>query len=152
MTLNELKKSALQLLARREYSTQQLMQRLQSKAADDQLVQQVISWCQAENYQSDVRFVDMLLRSRLGKGYGPLYIQQECRRHGVDTALLQQQLTLLEPDWLALAQSVYLKKYAGSAITSANERARRLRYLQQRGFYPEDCSAALKTTEVRKSS
>ncbi|MEE2002537.1 regulatory protein RecX [Alkalimonas sp. MEB108] len=144
MTLKELKKSALQLLARREYSSQQLQQRLQAKTADDQLVQQVIIWCQAENYQSDARFVEMLLRSRMAKGYGPLYIQQECRRHGVSMPLLEQQLAQLEPDWLALAQSIYLKKYAGSAITSANERAKRLRYLQQRGFYPEDCSAVLK--------
>ncbi|SEA76533.1 regulatory protein RecX [Alkalimonas amylolytica] len=144
MNLNELKKSALQLLARREYSTQQLQQRLQTKTTDDQLVQQVIVWCQAENYQSDTRFVEMLLRSRLGKGYGPLYIQQECRRHGICMTLLQQQLAQLEPDWLELAQSIYLKKYGGTAITSASERAKRQRYLQQRGFYPEDCSAALK--------
>ncbi|MEE2025311.1 regulatory protein RecX [Alkalimonas mucilaginosa] len=143
MRLSELKKAALQLLARREFSAQQLQQRLQAKTEDDQLVQQVISWCQAENYQSDARFVDMLLRSRIGKGYGPLYIQQECRRHGIAVALLQQQLAQIEPDWSALAQRIYLKKYGDTAITSVNERAKRLRYLQQRGFYPEDCSAVL---------
>lgn len=143
MDLSGLKKAALQLLSRREYSAQQLQQRLQARTEDDQLVQQVISWCQAENYQSDSRFVDMLLRSRLGKGYGPKMIQQECRQHGVDLALLQQQLTEQAPDWAALAAACYQKKYGDTAITTPKERAKRLRYLQQRGFYPEDCKAAL---------
>lgn len=140
MTLTELKKTALTLLARREYSLQQLQQRLHSKTEDDQLVQQVISWCLSEQYQSEKRFVDMLIRSRLGKGYGPLYIYQECRQHGVPAELVEQQLTAEAPDWCAIARQLYEKKYANSEIDSAREKAKRLRYMQQRGFTFEHCS------------
>ncbi|MDP4535520.1 regulatory protein RecX [Alkalimonas collagenimarina] len=145
MTLNELKKAALTLLARREYSCHQLRQRLLSKTEDDQLVQQVISWCQSEQYQSDERFVDMLIRSRLAKGYGPLYIHQECRQHGVLKELVEQQLAAESPDWCAIARQLYDKKYANNAINSASEKAKRMRYLLQRGFTSEHCHALFHT-------
>lgn len=82
--------------------------------------------------QSDQRFVEDYVRSRVLKGNGPLRISQELRQRGIEDsqALVNEQ----NIDWLAIAASTYAKKFRTSEIADARERAKRQRYMQSKGF------------------
>ena len=86
----------------------------------------------ANDLQSDQRFLEDFVRSRVLKGNGPLRISQELRLRGIDDGL--SRLNEQSIDWLEVATNTYTKKYRSSEIANANERAKRMRYMQSKGF------------------
>lgn len=143
-TLSELKKIAIDLLSRRDHSTQELAQKLQTKGALYDDIQQVLIWCQAENYQSDERYAALLVRSKINKGYGPLYIAQAAREQGISKELLTQTIEALEVNWFALALAQYQKKYGDKPVADFQDKQKRMGYLQRRGFNGAQIQYALK--------
>ncbi len=143
-TLSDLKKIAIDLLSRRDHSRQELVQKLQTKGALADDIQQVLDWCQTENYQSDERYATLLVRSKINKGYGPLYVAQAAREQGISKELLTQTLESLEVDWFALALAQYQKKYGDKPVTDFQDKQKRMGYLQRRGFNGAQIQYALK--------
>ncbi|MCT6700953.1 regulatory protein RecX [Rheinheimera sp. 4Y26] len=142
--MSDLKKIAIDLLSRRDHSRQELVQKLQSKGALYDDIQQVLDWCQTENYQSDERYATLLVRSKINKGYGPLYIAQAAREQGISKELLTQTIEALEVDWFALALGQYQKKYGDKPATDFQDKQKRMGYLQRRGFNGAQIQYALK--------
>ena len=89
---------------------------------------------QQEGLQSDARFVEGYVYSRTHRGFGPLRIRQELQMRGVAESLVSTHVDLQDPQWLQLACREYEKKFGDTRVESAKERARRMRYLQNRGF------------------
>ena len=73
---------SLFLLARREYSEKELRIKLTDKY-NEEICQRVLDYLQANNYQSDERFTDMIVRSYASRGYGHKRILQELSRKGI---------------------------------------------------------------------
>ena len=69
----ELKRMALNWLSQRDYSENQLSLRLGRQGGEPADIALVIAWCKRENYLDQNRFLQMLVRSRAGKGYGLNY-------------------------------------------------------------------------------
>ena len=71
---------------------------------------------------------------RQARGFGPVRIGIELRERGVDDALVDQYLDAGAPAWLESLREQYDKKYAGKPIADYNDKAKRIRFLQYRGF------------------
>jgi regulatory protein len=70
--------SALNLLTRREHSLKELTTKLQLKYSDSYfgMIEDVLNALKASNLQSDRRFAESFLRSRVCKGQGQYRIEQ----------------------------------------------------------------------------
>lgn len=145
--LAELKHMALNWLSRRDYSEAQLSQRLSRQGGEADDIAKVIAWCKAENYLDQQRFISMLVRSRVNKGYGLGYIVQECRQQNISREQVLQCAAELEIDWFALAQRLYRKKYGQSIVTEYKDKFKRMAYMQRRGFSNEQIQFAINQTE-----
>lgn len=99
----------------------------------EQCVDRLLDWLQAHRYLSEDRFVESRVHARAAR-YGNLRIKQELAQHGVtpDAATLQQ----LRDSELGRAREVWQRKF-GRAPADAQERARQMRFLAQRGFSAE---------------
>lgn len=92
---------------------------------------------QRENLQSDERFVESFINGRKSRGDGPYKIRQALRFKGVSDGLVERLLDEGSEEWLALAERVYRKKFGSDKPANARdykEKARRQRFMQQRGF------------------
>ena len=122
------------LLARREHSQKELLNKLLVKgwAKDDILA--VIDELILQGWQSDLRYAESYARHRIHKGYGPVWIAYELRKNGVDAVNLDDIVQQTAGSWMDLLEQVYSKKYGHDAVLNRNEWAKRTRFLMQRGF------------------
>ena len=125
-------KTATGLLARREHSVKELKLKLRSRAFGDGMIDDVIAHLQGEGLICDERFVEMYLRSRAERGFGPVRLRRELLDHGVDETLITQYLAQF--DWEALADKAWRKRFKGTVPDGIGERAKQTRFLQYRGF------------------
>ena len=87
--------------------------------------------------QSDHRFTEALVRSRIEKGYGPTWIARELQDKGVGDELIEAALHSGEVDWDTCAARVREKKFGQAQPDNYREQARQSRFLQYRGFTGE---------------
>ena len=142
-----LRRSALNLLAQREQTALELKQKLGRRFPEyAPLLDGVIERLQEQGLQNDGRMAEAYLRYRVQRGQGPMKIRSEMIQKGltgsdIDTAFRRQ-----APDWIALATAALQKRFGAvdeSERLDRKERAKRSRFLQQRGFHYEHISAAL---------
>jgi len=143
-TQSELKKTAIDLLSRRDHSRHELQQKLKLKGGESDDILAVIDWCSRENYQSDSRYCAMLVRAKVNKGYGPAVVSQAAREQGIERELLVQTLEELDIDWFALALTQYQKKFADKPVKDFQDKQKRMGFLQRRGFNSAQIQYALK--------
>lgn len=135
----------MNLLARREHSRRELHRKLVSRF-DGQEVDDALRRLAEEGLQSDRRFALSYTRERALRGYGPLKIEQELLQRGVSGCEAGAALRALADEeglhWSALARAALEKKFGMAAMPDDfAERAKRLRFLQYRGFRTEDIDA-----------
>jgi regulatory protein len=130
----EIKESCLRLLARREHSHKELLNKLLVKglAKDDILA--VIDELAQQGWQSDSRYAESYTRHRIQKGYGPIFIAYELRKNGIDAVNFEDIMQKMADNWMELLEQVYIKKYGHDLLLDRNEWAKRSRFLMQRGF------------------
>ncbi|MDI5890212.1 regulatory protein RecX [Halomonas rhizosphaerae] len=128
---------AIRLLARREHSRQELAERLAAKGYAPERIAECLNDLAEQGLQSDARFAESFLRSRILRGQGPLKIRLELERRGLDREAVRHAFAESEQagegDWLALACEALSRRFTGPG-ESPRERARRERFLAQRGF------------------
>lgn len=130
----QIKKACLRLLVRREHSKKEIQNKLTGKGFDRSRVCQAIDELAGRNWQNDDRYAENYARVRSQKGFGPIRIAYELGQQGIDAEKIESVLSALTDDWPALLETVYLKKYPGRGRIDMNERAKRMRFLQYRGF------------------
>ena len=130
------------LLARREHSKLELFQKVSKKQFDTDLIKENIDDFIEHDWQSDQRYGEMVVRSRILKCHGPVKIGRELQQKGVSSNIIEQAINV-DVDWCELAEAA-LKKRFSSHGESQNEVARQYRFLLQRGFTNEQIKTALK--------
>lgn len=125
---------ALGMLARREYSQRELRTRLDHAGCDDAESESAIKRLRAQHFQDDGRFGEMIVRARVGQGYGPARIRAELRSHGLADPAIRVLLEQADPDWEALAARQLRKQYAGRPARDPAARSKRAAFLLRRGF------------------
>jgi regulatory protein len=126
----------LRLLALREHSQKELLDKLALRGfmRDESLP--VIQAMAEQNWQNDARYAESYLRQRIAAGYGPVRIGYELQQRGISDADLDQQAEE-QGGWQDLLLDVYSRKYDDEKSLSRNEWLKRSRFLQQRGFSGE---------------
>ncbi|MBL4940717.1 MAG: regulatory protein RecX [Colwellia sp.] len=130
------------LLARREHSEFELRQKLNTRefAVDD--IDNAIKRLLAKDYLSDTRFAISTCRYRANRGYGWRYISNELQQKGVCSIILQQLQNNCEIDWYLQAELAYNKRFGEMTAISFDavqkEKAKRIRFLQYRGFSSDE--------------
>jgi regulatory protein len=131
-------KRALMILARRDHSVGELIQKLALRGYAEDIVQRVVAECRRLNYLDDERAALQVIRRMKRKGMGTRRIRSELRKRGLDGEQAEGQLrTSVTPaDEWSMAQRVALKKWKslGSVLNDREKKIRLQRFLQYRGF------------------
>ena len=133
--------TALRLLARREHSELELRHKLIGRSFTDTMVDAVVMQLADEGLLSDQRFAEVYARGRFERGYGPLRIRAELRERGVSGDLAEQNLAELSRSWVESASQQRSKRFGRQFPGDYRERAKQMRFLQQRGFTAEQIQA-----------
>ena len=139
----EARKKAMDYLARREHSRDELCRKMGKAGFDPSVTLDAIAQLQKDGLQSDRRFVKAFVQSRISQGKGPMRIRADLSQRGIREPMLQEVLGELEQDWFALARETRQKKYGSDVPVEFKEKARQMRFLQYRGFEPEHIQAAV---------
>jgi len=127
-----LRERALAYLARREYSYQELQQKLTPHVREDDDLPTLLEDFKKRGWLSDSRYTEQIVHARKGR-YGSLRVAHELRQHGISDELISKAVADMATDELAAAKTVYQKKFA-QAPQSREEWAKQARFLQGRGF------------------
>jgi regulatory protein len=125
---------AIALLARREHSARELKTKLVQRGLDAEKSSEALAELQAKNFQSDDRFGEMLVRSRLEGGYGARWILAELRQHGIAEDKARELIDAAEPDWPELIRRQLRRRYGSRKAADFVERNKRAAFLLRRGF------------------
>ncbi len=127
----------MNLLARREHSRWELARKLRRRFSDEQLLARELQRLADENLQSDERYAQSYAWQRAGRGYGPLRLRQEMRERGLSDSEIASAFDSDDFDWFALATEAFHKKFGKPGHVELKEKARRIRFMQYRGFSAE---------------
>jgi regulatory protein len=137
----QIKNDCLRLLTRRDHSRKEIQRKMAVKGYESSQVSAVIDDLAQQSWQDDTRYAESYARMRSHKGFGPVRIAYELKQQGIEAHTVDKVLQSTSDNWLNLMEQVYNKKYPESLAMDSNERAKRIRFLLQRGF-----SSAMITT------
>jgi regulatory protein len=137
-TPSELKARALRFLVRREHSRAELKRKLAPHAESEQALEAVLDLLLSKKQQSDERFASERARV-LSRKYGAAKIRQDLKARGISEEVIG---TLSSSDESGRARAILARKYR-QPPASREERAKRARFLQGRGFSYEAIKNAL---------
>ncbi len=138
----EPKDTLINALTRREHSAVELERKLIQNHPELEGSERraLIKELTALGYQSDDRFAEMLVRSRLLKGHGRRRIEAELQTHGIDAEAAQVHFEEVEETESSRAIEA-LQKWSKSKQSPTREQA--LRFLAGRGFQFSDATEAV---------
>jgi len=139
----EARKKAMDYLARREHGRSELLEKVTRFGFDADVADDAVAQLVEDGLQSDVRFADAFVRSRINQGKGPAKIRADLREKGVNDGVAEDGIREAEQDWYALAVEVRLKKFGAERPEDFKEKARQMRFLQSRGFDQDQIQAAV---------
>jgi len=137
------KRTALDLLARREHSRLELTRKLAAREFPAEIVAATLDQLEQSGALAEARFTETFIRSRLAKGQGPMRIRAELAQRGVADTEAEQVLRGADVDWVAMARAARRKRFGGTPPSDYPERARQARFLEYRGFNSSQVRAAL---------
>ncbi len=136
---------AMEFLARREHSVQELETKLLRKFPDDNnIIVAALQDLVEQNLLSDRRFAEAYCHMRFRKGFGPLRVQQELQMKGVSCEVYLDVFESISLDWFERCVEVLRKKYHHAPCSLAQE-SQYSRFLQYRGFSFDQIQYALDT-------
>jgi len=128
------KSVAVRLLSRREHSTYEIRDKLLRRDFDEAEVEQALVELQQGDWLSDERYAEAYIRMRQQKGFGPIRIAIELNERGVKESIIDTYMYAGDENWRQTLLRQYGKKYKNSDVEDYNEKAKRIRFLQYRGF------------------
>ncbi len=123
----------MDLLARREHSRSELLEKL-SRRFDKAQLEAVLDVLVEDGLLSDQRFAEGFVRHRALRGHGPARIRQELRSRGVSEDTTALAFEANDINWLDILEDVVQKKFGDRHADDLKEKARRQRFLLYRGF------------------
>lgn len=130
-----------QLLARRDYSTEELKKKGIKKGFQEIEITETLEYLQEINAQSDTRVAESVILGYQGK-YGKPKIKQKCREKGISHALFEetweQLADQLETEDLSGLKAKVMQKYHLNQFSHLDPKTKRkvCNFLQYRGFNP----------------
>ena len=134
--------AAVTLLARREFCSIELGTRLAAQGYEPGAVRSALGELVERRYLDDERYARLFVVIHAERGQGPVRIRRDLAQLGVPAALIETQLEL-QGEWAAVARRVVTRRFGTAPARSWPDKARRMRFLQYRGFAAEDIRTAL---------
>ena len=136
LTQADLKRKAVELLARREYSYVEIERKLCPLTPNEADVYAALDWLLEHGLQSDERFACSYVRSKALAGYGPIRIKMELNQKGVHEKWIQNGFDECQKEinWDDQVDQLVEKKARSLDLSEAKEKNKLLGYLQRRGF------------------
>ncbi len=134
-------------LARREHTRSELQAKLEKAGFDADTARETIDTLAGEGLQSDERFAEAYVQSRINQGKGPVRIRAELRERRLSDSAIEAGLEAVQQDWIALARAARNKKFGAELPQAFADRAKQMRFLQYRGFESEQIRAAVSTSD-----
>ena len=124
---------AMGLLAQREHGRAEVQSKLIAKGVEADVAAGVVEKLRADGLQSEGRFAAALVRRRIERGYGPVYIRGELRERRVDDDAADAEMNQTDEFWLQHAMDALSRKFPPGKGRDVpyNTRAR---FLARRGF------------------
>lgn len=144
-----LKARALRYLAAREHSRVELARKLARYAGENDDIEALLDNLETAKLLSETRFSESLVNRRAAR-FGNQRILAELQSHQIDGALLSEVKAGLEQDESIRAREVWAKRF-GRMPSSAAERAKQMRFLQQRGFSQKAIQAVFRNAEENEN-
>jgi len=126
----ELKARALRYLVRREHSRDELARKLAPYAESNEILEGVLRELESRKQLSNERFAEVRA-NWMARKYGAARIRHDLKSKGISEEVSDR--AVAELDDVAKAKEILARKYRLPAA-SREERARRARFLQSRGF------------------
>ena len=139
----EARKKAMDYLARREHGRGELLDKLTRFGFDAAVAEEAVGQLIDDGLQSDARFAEAFVRSRINQGKGPVRIRADLRERGLAGPAIDLALEEADEDWYALARDVRLKKFGPDVPLAFRDKAKQMRFLQSRGFEQDQVQAAV---------
>lgn len=127
-----LRARALRLLARREHSRAELRRKLSPHVEGGTDLEALLDDFTKRGWLSEERFVEQTVRAK-GRKYGPLKIAHHLRGKGIDEAGVERALAQARQGEDEALASAWRSRF-GHAPGDEAEKAKQVRFLQQRGF------------------
>ena len=130
---------------RREHSRKELARKLAERWIESEAASAAIERLTGDGWQSDVRFAEMLVRTRAAHGQGPVRIRAELGTHGLDHDTIETAMEAFGGDWGQAAQDLARRRF-GLDLASAGPAQRRKAadFLYRRGFDGDTVRSALR--------
>lgn len=141
---------AVSYLARREHSALELTRKLEKAGFDEVDIDDTLAKLQQAGLQSDRRYAESFVNSRISRGYGSVRIRMELKERGVASDIITDSLQQAEVDWFALAADVRSKRFGEKNPEDFKSRAKQQRFLQYRGFTHDEITESFNLTDNEK--
>ena len=135
------------LLARREYSRQDLYQKLSQQNIDRTELEMLLDELTSKGWLSDIRFAQVYVETYADR-FGRYRLENELRERGIADDVIQTALAEMhnKDNELSRARTVWQKKFR-ALPQDADEKARQARFLQSRGFAYDIIRRVLSVTD-----
>ena len=134
--------AALDALARRDHSTEDLRRKLLEKGYDGLIVSPLLEALSVEKLLDDHRYMENFVAYRAARGQGPLRVRMDLRRHGLQGPSIEDYLGSY-PEWLTQLRKARQKKFGAALPNNYPDRQRQAQFLGYRGFTSAQIRTAL---------
>ncbi|WP_199611004.1 regulatory protein RecX [Flocculibacter collagenilyticus] len=135
--------TAVRMLSQRDYSQQNLADKLLQRGASSDHVTSVIDTCIKEGWLDDERYCERFIAARVASGMGKMRILRDAAQKGIPKNIVETCLNCTEIDWFQSALTAYNRKFSGISVTDYKDKAKCMRYLQYRGFSFDEINYAI---------
>ena len=137
---------ALGLLARREHSRAELLAKLVRSGYGRTEAERAVRDLGGRGLVSDARFAEAFIRSRIGRGAGPLRIRRDLEARGVEPSIVERLLDPDDEEWETRARGAREKRFGAALPAGRSEAARQGRFLRGRGLTHRQVRRAIEET------
>ena len=131
---SDITKLITKYLSIREHSKLELQNKLSQKGHDLSDIRDCIDEFSSKNIQSDIRFTEEFIRSRLKKNKGPQLILSELVTRGISDNIIHKKISEISyQEWCKAAFLALNKKLNGSSV-SIEDKDKIYSFLISRGF------------------
>ncbi|TDV62545.1 recombination regulator RecX [Pseudomonas sp. LP_7_YM] len=131
------RRTAMDLLARREHGRVELTRKLRQRGAPPELIDAALDRLTDEGLLSESRYLESFVSYRARSGYGPLRIREELGQRGLQRPDIELALRECGVDWREKLQESWHRKFGGRLPKDARERGQQMRFLSYRGYPPD---------------
>ena len=142
-TLVAVRRTAMDLLARREHGRVELTQFTRQRGALPEMIDTALDRLTEEGLLSESRYLESFVSYRARSGYGPLRIREELSQRGLQRSDIELALRESGINWQEHLEDTWRRKFSGHIPIDARERAKQGRFLSYRGYSMEMISRLL---------